>query len=775
MVTRNSLKGLWGLVRSSRGVVLAAVVAASLGCGDNRGQGFTPEPDAGPRTDLGLPDGESCPAGRVQCGAGCVDTLTDRDHCGDCGQRCPDSQMCVQGLCQNECPQGQLRCDGVCVNLNTSQAHCGSCGAVCPQGLVCSLGRCEVECGPQFARCERTLPDGGVVADAGRGVSPYYCSDTRNDERNCGACGNPCPGGRVCEAGQCVAYCPPGQARCGDQCATLASSRDHCGACGNACTASQRCNAGACVETGCPPGTLLCMGRCIDIQSDSANCGACGTVCAAPQFCVAGSCALQCSGDRTACAGRCVDLQTDEGHCGMCGRACAAGFVCTMGACQLTCPMGTTVCAGRCVSTSTDRGHCGMCGTACGPGELCNGGACVAACAPSQTLCAGRCVDRQVDPGHCGTCGLSCGAGFACVAGVCRPGTGTPVPACAAPSRQCGTRCVDPRNDNRHCGACGMACADDRLCDNGTCVAPCAAGQDRCGGTCVDVRSNVTHCGRCGNACAMGMSCVNGACVMEDTFRIQALDAMGCVSIDHNDLTGDDRGPLAVSANRVFVTGDGTSFTTGVTVRFNADDVRMGATALSTGYDLMASDITAGVAYVFLNAMGRPPATPYSGQMITHLAPLDDDGTLGMARITLTPPLPLLATVGLFSGPSRILVHNGGRWFQIRMPSGAVEPVGPMTATTPTRSFCESSYWGGVAEFFDSELHVVYVTNRTTISRYRISDARITPVASFTSLSDACSLGVARARNRWYFHHEGSSQFATGAENLVSCTAQFGR
>jgi len=772
MVIENTFHRAVRLVCSARALVMGVVVVAALGCSDDR-QGFTPEPDAGPRTDLGLPDGETCPEGRIVCGAACVDPLSDRGNCGECGQQCPDSQMCVQGVCQNECPQGQLRCDGVCVNLNTSQDHCGACGRPCAAGLLCSLGRCEIECGPQYARCERTLPDGGV-ADAGRNVSPFYCSDTRNDERNCEACNNPCPDGRVCEAGQCVAYCPPGQESCGGQCVTLASSRDHCGACGNACTASQRCSAGTCMETGCPPGTLSCMGRCIDIQSDSANCGACGTVCPAPQFCVAGTCALQCPPGRTACAARCIDLQTDEAHCGMSGTACGAGFVCNAGVCQLSCATGTTVCAGRCVTTSTDRGNCGACGTVCGPGQLCNGGACVAACAPSQTLCDGRCVDRQVNPEHCGICGLSCGTGFACVAGVCRAAMGTTVPACAAPSRQCGNRCVDPRTDNQHCGACGMACAADRLCDNGTCVAPCAAGEDRCAGVCLSVRSNVTHCGRCGNACATGLSCVNGACLMEDTFRVQALDATDCVSRDHAALTGTDRGPIAVSANRVFVTGDGTMLSRGATARFNADDITMGATALMTGYDLMASNITAGVVYVFLDAMGNAPVTPYTGQMITQLAPLNDDGTLGTARITLTPPLSLNSTVGLFSGPSRIVVHNGARWFHIRLPSGTVEAVGPTTAAAPPRRACDLAYWGGVAEFFDSELHVVYVTNATTISRYRISDARITPVAMFSSLGDTCSFGVGRARNRWYFHHETESQFAAAGQRIVSCAAQFG-
>ncbi|MBL8604868.1 MAG: hypothetical protein JNK72_23270 [Myxococcales bacterium] len=757
-------------LRTTLGAALAcaALGVFALGCGDTRPT-FRPQPDTGV-TDLGSGDATACADDLQLCAGNCVNVLRDTQNCGDCGQRCGENQMCIQGVCQNECPPNQTRCGKVCINTNTNNDHCGMCGRACAQGLVCAMGRCELECGASLARCEASS---AASADAGArdtGVTTpgFVCADTQNDERNCGGCGTACPGGQICEEGRCVAYCPPGQMACTGQCVTLATSRNHCGRCGNACTATQRCTGGTCVELDCPSGTRRCGERCIDVTSDASNCGACGTVCASPSFCLLGTCTTQCPTDRTACGGRCVDVQTDPAACGNCMTACAAGQVCVRGMCALTCPTGSVVCTNRCVETSTDRANCGACGTACGAGELCAGGRCVAACASSQTLCAGTCVDRQTNPAHCGACGLSCGAGFACVAGVCRPFGSTMVPTCAAPSLQCGNRCVDPRTDNLNCGTCGTACAGDRLCENGACVAFCATGQDRCGGTCTDVRSDATNCGACGNRCMTGLSCVDGECRMEATFRINSLDTTNCVSVDHNALTGDDRGPIAASANRVFVTGDGPLFAA-TTVRFNSSDL-MGGAGIMGGYDLMTEDVTTGTVYVLLNAMGASP-TSLSGQVITQLATLDDTGALSTARITLSRGVTLGATVGIFGGPNRIVLHTGTRWVQIRLPSGLVEDVGPMTATAPTHSFCESSIWGGVAEFFNSQLHVVYVTNSTTISRYRVSDANISTVGMFTGLSDACNLTVVRATNRWYFHHEGSSQFATGAENLVSCSA----
>jgi hypothetical protein len=46
-------------------------------------------------------------------------------------------------------------------------------------------------------------------------------------------------------------------------------------------------------------------------------------------------------------------------------------------------------------------------------------------------------------------------------------------------------------------------------------------------------------------------------------------------------------------------------------------------------------------------------------------------------------------------------------------------------------------------------------------------------VGDFINLSDMSSITVSLSRNRWYFHHEGSSQFGGTSETLGYCDAAF--
>ena len=41
----------------------------------------------------------TCPAGQQLCGASCVDTQSDLDNCGSCGNQCPAGSSCVAGAC----------------------------------------------------------------------------------------------------------------------------------------------------------------------------------------------------------------------------------------------------------------------------------------------------------------------------------------------------------------------------------------------------------------------------------------------------------------------------------------------------------------------------------------------------------------------------------------------------------------------------------------------------------------------------------------------------
>src|SRR5882672_6822276 len=75
------------------------------------------------------------------------------------------------------------------------------------------------------------------------------CADTNVDPQNCGACGQVCAMGEVCNATVCLAECSAGETQCQNGCTNLATDPASCGACGNACVfenAAATCNAGAC-------------------------------------------------------------------------------------------------------------------------------------------------------------------------------------------------------------------------------------------------------------------------------------------------------------------------------------------------------------------------------------------------------------------------------------------------------------------------------------------------------------------------------------------------
>jgi Stigma-specific protein, Stig1 len=123
----------------------------------------------------------TCAAPEQDCGGGCVDTMTDTEHCGACGNRCLAGQRCAIGACAaSRCPLGQRDCAPraampMCVDVRSDPMHCGACGTACAAGEVCTAGRCG--CG------------------AGRTLCRGTCVDLQTDEAHCGACGVACSGG----------------------------------------------------------------------------------------------------------------------------------------------------------------------------------------------------------------------------------------------------------------------------------------------------------------------------------------------------------------------------------------------------------------------------------------------------------------------------------------------------------------------------------------------------------------------------------------------------
>lgn len=138
-----------------------------------------------------------CPSGEQRCGADCVETSTDPDHCGECDHQCAGDEFCSQGVCATDCPGDTTACSGGCHDLQTSVDHCGACDAACTTDIagaepICEAGSCDEEC----ADPDHTVCDG-------------VCVDLDNDDNHCGTCNNSCSSIDTCVAGTCV---------CGQEC-----------------------------------------------------------------------------------------------------------------------------------------------------------------------------------------------------------------------------------------------------------------------------------------------------------------------------------------------------------------------------------------------------------------------------------------------------------------------------------------------------------------------------------------------------------------------------
>ncbi len=81
----------------------------------------------------------------AKCNEECVDTTTDPENCGSCGNACNgDKPYCSNGGC-TECSDGLRNChDGQgCINFENNDKNCGGCGNACDPGKSCLGGNCQ--------------------------------------------------------------------------------------------------------------------------------------------------------------------------------------------------------------------------------------------------------------------------------------------------------------------------------------------------------------------------------------------------------------------------------------------------------------------------------------------------------------------------------------------------------------------------------------------------------------------------------------------------------
>jgi hypothetical protein len=253
--------------------------------------------------------------------------------------------------------------------------------------------------------------------------------------------------------------------------------------------------------------------------------------------------------------------------------------------------------------------------------------------------------------------------------------------------------------------------------------------------------------------------------------QINSLGTTNPIAIEHDSITGDDRGGIAVGSSIVIYTGDSSSG------RFSKTDLS-GGTALGVQFDSITSDVGSGVIW----SLGSNATTPlpFGGGTATHL--LRHNPTTGLldgTALALSPSIALAsgsAPAGIFAGNGVIAVVDGniGAISRIDTSTGQATPLGTVDATAWSNAMpCESWARWGVLEDFGGQQYLTYANGPFPVAgivRYRISDGAVSSVASFAppGLSDACSFSISPATNRWYVHYEGTGIFRSGDETLAA-------
>jgi hypothetical protein len=99
---------------------------------------------------------------------------------------CPVPGQTLNRKGQCVCPAGTAPCPGIgCVDTRRDTDNCGACGNVCPFGEVCQKGECrQGSCTPNFVYCT----EGATVCCEG-GLSGCYlrtdCGPNRNEDGVC--------------------------------------------------------------------------------------------------------------------------------------------------------------------------------------------------------------------------------------------------------------------------------------------------------------------------------------------------------------------------------------------------------------------------------------------------------------------------------------------------------------------------------------------------------------------------------------------------------------
>lgn len=350
--------------------------------------------------DFGLADSDHCE----------VNLYNDTQNCGACGNVCGSGESCHAGACTQVCDTARFAdCDGDlatgaqgCEASIVEQVYCGGCtnnmgtrevlsgdargmlvglkcngasGPVTLEELLRAAGMTSPVCDGQIDRCSKSAD--GIFSCEG-GLTVTCTADAYNAHARSFSCGADAPTFTDATAQSFAQW--------------LSTSNEHCGACGNQCSNGAICEGGTCVlpEGACGNSHLDCddvAANGCETPRDTANCIGCGISCpSGPNARVVG-CAVTSDEDE---AGRCIYICVDDALSdSLCGASSMQECLAAGGGAEENQCM---PCALQCeAKTSVDANELWMCA----------GGECLCSPMPfgtvKQDFCDGRSASCELD------------------------------------------------------------------------------------------------------------------------------------------------------------------------------------------------------------------------------------------------------------------------------------------------------------------------------------------------------------------------------------------
>jgi hypothetical protein len=251
-------------------------------------------------------------------------------------------------------------------------------------------------------------------------------------------------------------------------------------------------------------------------------------------------------------------------------------------------------------------------------------------------------------------------------------------------------------------------------------------------------------------------------------FGIDTLTSGSPITVDHNVITGDDHGGMAVTQDYVYYVGDNSA------VRYDFPSLTNELAVPKR--DGIFSDLSTGQLYSLWNGTTDPVGTTIGtgGFSFSHIITLNADLTVGATVIPLSQTITTGGNYGgpqsgIFSGYGFMIFFNNDNntFYHIETATGLVTTLG--TFAFPASGTTENWSRWGVAEYLNGLYSVVYSTalSSNRIERFYCASGTTESVAQFTNLGDVASIVYSPWANKWAYHTEASTDHTPGGEIIV--------